>query len=435
MFTQEELVRFRSKIGTFLDIPNIGSGQLKFIGLVKDKPGYYAGIDLLSNTGKNNGSFNGIEYFSCSFPRSGLFVQLCKIKDLIEEASVFAEEGYMLKTNVTGTKSNFYESNTKQHKSLPESSLSHATVTSHNGECYSSMGSVRSVPVNEDTASVIAKENSNSIIDHVDVDYPFKILHKSAGKVRDTNFDIIDKYQFRITEQNCQLAEYKKLLNEQSQVLEEIQPIVDEYIKKVHSLEIAIEENRIEYEQNISTYELENKQLSGVIAQLHDELQKAERSLIISTSSPSNNDFLNYTALQEELNNLRNYKKTMMNAKMGWENEKKQLKMQNEVLNNENRLLHIELVALNSFINSPKNKDNSQYIKVEQNPEVSEKQIATERSAHSEALLHAQQCNSEDVRSVPTFIPPRKVDASAGRRQWCVLCERDGHESMECPYQ
>ncbi|CDK24121.1 unnamed protein product [Kuraishia capsulata CBS 1993] len=33
------------------------------------------------------------------------------------------------------------------------------------------------------------------------------------------------------------------------------------------------------------------------------------------------------------------------------------------------------------------------------------------------------------------YIPPEPVDASAGRNKWCGLCERTGHESIDCPYE
>uniref|UniRef100_A0A060TAJ1 ARAD1D24376p n=1 Tax=Blastobotrys adeninivorans TaxID=409370 RepID=A0A060TAJ1_BLAAD len=31
--------------------------------------------------------------------------------------------------------------------------------------------------------------------------------------------------------------------------------------------------------------------------------------------------------------------------------------------------------------------------------------------------------------------PPAKVDPAAGRSLWCGLCEREGHESLDCPYE
>lgn len=36
---------------------------------------------------------------------------------------------------------------------------------------------------------------------------------------------------------------------------------------------------------------------------------------------------------------------------------------------------------------------------------------------------------------LPIFTPPNPVDPSSGRSEWCGLCERDGHNSLNCPYE
>lgn len=33
------------------------------------------------------------------------------------------------------------------------------------------------------------------------------------------------------------------------------------------------------------------------------------------------------------------------------------------------------------------------------------------------------------------YKPPKPVDPSSGRQNWCGLCERDGHNSLNCPYE
>lgn len=33
------------------------------------------------------------------------------------------------------------------------------------------------------------------------------------------------------------------------------------------------------------------------------------------------------------------------------------------------------------------------------------------------------------------YKPPKPVDPSSGRQNWCGLCERDGHSSLNCPYE
>ncbi|CDH48503.1 hypothetical protein RO3G_09301 [Lichtheimia corymbifera JMRC:FSU:9682] len=57
-------------------------GTLRFIGTTQFKEGMWAGIQLdIVGTGKNDGSVNGIRYFSCP-PQTGLFVQASKVTSL-----------------------------------------------------------------------------------------------------------------------------------------------------------------------------------------------------------------------------------------------------------------------------------------------------------------------------------------------------------------
>ncbi|KAF7726403.1 hypothetical protein EC973_008737 [Apophysomyces ossiformis] len=54
-------------------------GTLKYMGPTQFKAGTWAGIQLDTiGTGKNNGSVNGVRYFTCP-PRTGIFVMLCKL--------------------------------------------------------------------------------------------------------------------------------------------------------------------------------------------------------------------------------------------------------------------------------------------------------------------------------------------------------------------
>lgn len=44
--------------------------------------------------------------------------------------------------------------------------------------------------------------------------------------------------------------------------------------------------------------------------------------------------------------------------------------------------------------------------------------------------------NNEDLAQLlDVYIPAQIIDASAGRDNWCGLCEREGHSSLECPYE
>ncbi|KAJ1922494.1 hypothetical protein IWQ60_006485 [Tieghemiomyces parasiticus] len=73
--------RFRT--GETVSIPSMNlTGILRFIGPVQFKPGTWAGVELEPiGAGKNDGSVNGIQYFTCP-PASGLFVLAQKLQPI-----------------------------------------------------------------------------------------------------------------------------------------------------------------------------------------------------------------------------------------------------------------------------------------------------------------------------------------------------------------
>ncbi|KAG0183287.1 Dynactin subunit 1 [Apophysomyces sp. BC1021] len=70
----------RLRVGTRVAVDSMGIvGTLKYIGPTQFKAGTWAGIQLdIIGTGKNNGSVNGVRYFTCP-PRTGIFVTTSKI--------------------------------------------------------------------------------------------------------------------------------------------------------------------------------------------------------------------------------------------------------------------------------------------------------------------------------------------------------------------
>ncbi|KAF9161121.1 Kinesin protein 1B [Actinomortierella ambigua] len=66
-------------IGDRVIVESMGlSGYLRFLGSAEFKTGTWAGIELDTPTGKNDGTVNGIEYFQCR-PKHGIFVLAAKI--------------------------------------------------------------------------------------------------------------------------------------------------------------------------------------------------------------------------------------------------------------------------------------------------------------------------------------------------------------------
>ncbi|KAM9935523.1 hypothetical protein OXX80_004901 [Metschnikowia pulcherrima] len=56
-------------------------------------------------------------------------------------------------------------------------------------------------------------------------------------------------------------------------------------------------------------------------------------------------------------------------------------------------------------------------------------------SQHSSIELPRTPFQVQEGGSLPIYKPAKEVDPSEGRDDWCGLCERDGHSSLNCPYE
>lgn len=60
-------------IGALVEVPN-GRGTVKFVGMTQFAAGIWVGLELESQTGKNNGTVQDIKYFECK-EGHGVFVR------------------------------------------------------------------------------------------------------------------------------------------------------------------------------------------------------------------------------------------------------------------------------------------------------------------------------------------------------------------------
>ncbi|XP_075239479.1 tubulin-folding cofactor B-like [Convolutriloba macropyga] len=80
--TEEQLALYqdmKDKVGSRVELENGVRGELKFVGETDFATGFWAGIGLDEPYGKNNGSVNGKQYFTC-VDSYGLFLRLNKFK-------------------------------------------------------------------------------------------------------------------------------------------------------------------------------------------------------------------------------------------------------------------------------------------------------------------------------------------------------------------
>ena len=70
-------------IGALVEI-STGRGIVRFCGTTSFAPGKWVGIELFEPRGKNDGSINGMGYFSCK-PMHGVFIRPSQVKILSVE--------------------------------------------------------------------------------------------------------------------------------------------------------------------------------------------------------------------------------------------------------------------------------------------------------------------------------------------------------------
>jgi dynactin 1 len=65
-------------VGAVVDIP-LGRGVVRFCGTTSFSPGKWIGVELSEPVGKNDGSVQGVAYFSCQM-NYGVFVKPSQVK-------------------------------------------------------------------------------------------------------------------------------------------------------------------------------------------------------------------------------------------------------------------------------------------------------------------------------------------------------------------
>jgi dynactin 1 len=69
-------------IGTTVDVP-VGRGLVRFYGPTSFSSGKWVGVELNEPNGKNDGTVQGIKYFTCK-PNHGMFIRPSQVKVVVE---------------------------------------------------------------------------------------------------------------------------------------------------------------------------------------------------------------------------------------------------------------------------------------------------------------------------------------------------------------
>lgn len=358
--------RYQRKIGCFLQIPNVGRGQLKYVGPVENKPGLYAGVDLLANIGKNDGSFQGIRYFESEYPQSGLFIQLHKVAALIDSSASTAASSRRSTMAV--------DLGSRVSSSGGSSSGSVRRSTMFVDPRSPTPMRTRRVPSGEEMLGLAAAVTPA----------PAPAPAAAGPAAVDGDNGYLQLRQ-RLEKQEREIAQYKKLLDDQRIILEELHPTIDSYEENCKNLEEANTRLRAQLSAEIDQqkrqkqyFESEHEQLLAVVDELHEEIKANERRVLNENRSKLETE---PTDLVEQL--------------------------RRELDDSYKRIFLLE-----------RKLDQQQQLQtVTASPTIYKDDTAS------------------TLESLPIYKPRHKIDVTAGRESWCALCEQSGHDSIDCPYE
>lgn len=429
--------RYQRKIGCFIQIPNLGRGQLKYVGPVDTKAGMFAGVDLLANIGKNDGSFMGKKYFQTEYPQSGLFIQLQKVASLIEKASISqtSRRATMEPLSIPKNRSIVRLTNQFSPMDDPKSPtpMRSFRITSRHSGNQQSMDQEASDHHQQQEFGYDNREDRMEVDSILSSDR--KANHNTTsdwkpdnGHMNDLNSSevTIELREAQLTIEKLQRKQlhYKRLLDDQRMVLEEVQPTFDRYEatiqereKEIDHLKQQLELERRQQAKQKQFFDAENEQLLAVVSQLHEEIKEnEERNLSHNQPTGANEDV---ELLKKQLEQLRNIEDQFELHKTKWAKEREQLKMHNDSLSKEYQNLSKEL-----FLTKPQDSSSEEVASLTKKLEEANEKIKQLEQAQAQTA----------VESLPIFDPPAPVDTTAGRQQWCEHCDTMGHNTAECPH-
>lgn len=441
-----------------MHIPNVGRGQVKYVGPVDTKPGIYAGIDLLANIGKNDGSFREKKYFETEYPQSGLFIQLQKVATLIENAhtngsrrSTGAPESSIINNFNDGSRVTSSGStgstvirrhamtDTKSPTPMRDRRVSGRVdiIENHPSKTRSSIGE----------AEMLAVNNLPDYEGDVNMVPPSSVPNRSVND-NSPSSRLLHEYEMKIEKQDREILRYKTLLDDQRMVLEEIQPTIDGYESNLHEMELEmnrlrhyLNEEREQQRKQKQFFETEHEQLLAVVDELHEEIKANEKRVMAEQSNRLEKSAVDPCILKE-LAELQNVVEQGKRAKLEWLQEREQLKAQNESLSEDYQALNQAFIQLQNDGAEKTFKSNAsnQVERIEKelndaHKKILHREVMLEQQNEIQYHTNADHVNAHEIESLPLYESKHKMDVTAGRDLWCALCEKDGHESIDCPYE
>ncbi|KAG7195998.1 uncharacterized protein KQ657_000004 [Scheffersomyces spartinae] len=476
---------------TKVSIPGANiSGYLRYVGPIDGKQGKFCGVELIGPLatirGKNNGEVEGKEYFQVQQPHSGLFLpysRLLKANPHLElprsrSPSVFTATTTQCDTSPSRRFSPSIRSGSPaiSRRSVHERSIELGNVSERST-------SLPSVVIGSTSAA-----GSASLTEYTKLQEEYNDLkdtHESTKRDMDEKLKILVELQQTVSDLQPVLEEYEYELSEKDKRFQrqklEFEKARDEWRQSIDLMAAAQGENEAYYERRIQ--DLENRlgneggsesnsssiisKLESTIGQLIDENTKLKDQNNGNLNNGGQNELerskSHIASLEAEIDGLltkvSQLEKSVQDSTVDnlgsmtigtTEKDKLIDRLQHELemrptfeelselqksLDELDELHNIELDKKDKEINQLKDKIKAlEHVKM-----LSPVDVSSTKSIKSDLLLllplPEPSIEITPENSLPIYKPTTPTDPSSGHQDWCGLCERSGHNSIDCPYE
>lgn len=481
-------------MGDNVTLPDGQQGVLCYVGKIQGKPGEYAGVELTGDDavhGRHSGSYNGVNYFTTSRPNSGVFITYSK---LIASTSAANQNKPPATASVARRQS---ARHSLQPPSTPMATQKASATGSPRGSLArpsvrgqalttprrSTVGLFNGASPKPDDATPSRRPRQSGLHQpmnhHSNQDNEVATLTKDLKQARED-----------LTEKDSQLEQQDQLLRDLERSLEEFQTLADqrqdesnsneeieklmrsledrdrklanlkaEFEEKRQEFRITIDGLQVEMQETSEMYESEIRALKanmGDAEEVNQRIVELEQ-MVTSLDNGLKNSQVSEQNARAQLGKLADIENKLLDKESELQDTRNSLeyfKSTNEELLKEvehyKSLAHSkqQQPATDQTPKAASNSDDSAETarlqgEIENLESMLESKIFREQELEKqvESLKLRSSSSSTATFDGPTTpennkvtSPPAKVDPAAGRKLWCGLCEREGHESLDCPY-
>ncbi|KAG5422292.1 hypothetical protein I9W82_001387 [Candida metapsilosis] len=442
-------------IGQRVAVPNAtGYGYIRYLGPIQYKTGLFAGLELqgslAKSRGRNSGSVDGVSYFTVSVPKSGLFLPYDRLKSVnpqlpdVSEIGNGHNGGSGATDLVTPIRPN-PRSRFSPMSKPPYQSAQRNTRIPHqqNGEMhhYSNTDHNR----RESSWSMDQHQSEMSTT-------PLRSPLTPSNTYHDAKLNLLDD-QLHKSENGHnykeQIEELNKLIREKDRKLENFKKQREEWHSAMDDL-IAVQQDGITvFEEKIQELEDVNSNSKAEIDRLLqklkdsnakvDQLEKecSELRLQSTTNKPSEDTEAKIHSLETTCKNYSDQVKQLQKDLNAANEQIEQLKKSDNgrTTRQPSRNHSSDVITVSKRKDSGSENHSSDAIAALDRL-ISLSTVSSTFAEPNDATKAMHSSNSlDDLQDLPVYKPSSLTDPSAGRSDWCGLCERDGHSSINCPFE